>query len=837
MIKGRIIFAFYLVLFFTPILVAVYRDSPPDNDDAQNQNNAVANNSDIITQHKRGYEGKTALHEAVRQNSQYDVERLIAAGLDVHAQDDNGDTALHLAVADDFHMREKLIEKLIEAGASLDIFNEKGQQPLHRAIDGDHYKINHAFKIVEILIEHGADIHTPDTRYGGTPLHWASKSNIGILKFLLKQDINIEEKDNSSNTPIFWAVENSMVHSLALLNPGADINMAHFLLLLDAGANINSVNKYGNTLLHIASIVGNTEVSQKLIDLGLDIRAKNNDGNTILHYASYGGHEKIVRLLLDLGVDSTVQNNAGETALDMGIKYSYVEVVQLLSAPVSDASKNDNITKLLYNIFQQQTGYYPIAYHYLSKETKEEIKKMIIAGADANLKINYAGDRILHWASSNGGPEMVQLLLDAGADIHAKNQSGDTAMHYALRREYNSSVINILIAAGGNTANISITSDGKNLLHLASEEGRVSDVKAQIDMGADVNVRDDYQKTPLHIAIENNHADIVKILLKAGAGNNIKVDRYGNSLLYWAVWQEDAELLKILLDAGAPINLQDNKYGLSPLHRASASGSQEMVQMLLEAGADINAEDKEGKKPAHYAQHVAIAELLGAEKPQLLMDTLNVESSSENSAHDLTTEQVIVRMAENHRRMPWHDAPKKTDKIALAKLYIGLGANINFQQAVRDSLYANWEAADGWTDGTERAFDKADSANDIKSPETSRGFYQDNDDYSDSWYYRSKLTYWLEDFVMKGYPASMLNVHRLHYAHYIKNAGVEDIEILLASKNDNGIPTSINIRDAMGRTPLHIAGEQGNKAVYDALIKMGADSSIKDYRENLAELK
>ena len=44
------------------------------------------------------------------------------------------------------------------------------------------------------------------------------------------------------------------------------------------------------------------------------------------------------------------------------------------------------------------------------------------------------------------------------------------------------------------------------------------------------------------------------------------------------------------------------------------------------------------------------------------------------------------------------------------------------------------------------------------------------------------------------------------------------------------------MRDAMGRTPLHIAGEQGNKAVFNALITIGADTNIKDYRGLLPKL-
>ncbi|MCH9852804.1 MAG: hypothetical protein K0U45_04795 [Alphaproteobacteria bacterium] len=118
-------------------------------------------------------------------------------------------------------------------------------------------------------------------------------------------------------------------------------------------------------------------------------------------------------------------------------------------------------------------------------------------------------------------------------------------------------------------------------------------------------------------------------------------------------------------------------------------------------------------------------------------------------------------------------------------------------------------------------------------------------------YYRSPVTYWLESFIAAGYPASMLDTHQILYPHFMKNATPQTIKDMLANPKQHSLKAnincpfeqkcpltpSINMRDAMGRTPLHIAGLAKNKAIYDFLISQGADITIKDFRDNLPILK
>ena len=193
--------------------------------------------------------------------------------------------------------------------------------------------------------------------------------------------------------------------------------------------------------------------------------------------------------------------------------------------------------------------------------------------------------------------------------------------------------------------------------------------------------------------------------------------------------------------------------------------------------------------------------------------------------------------------------------IALIKLYLSLGAKSDEEipkrlsenaSAIEFSLYHNTIEEGGynsiyiWPDDKHRA-------DDIKAPI--------KEEYSNEFFYRSPVTYWLEEFIESGYPAEMLDTHKLHYPYFMNSASVENVKNMLDNPKAHAIKTnincnedakgepicpltpSINMKDAMGRTPLHIAGNEGNEDVFNYLKNNGADTSIMDYRNNLATLK
>ncbi len=98
-----------------------------------------------------------------------------------------------------------------------------------------------------------------------------------------------------------------------------------------------------------------------------------------------------------------------------------------------------------------------------------------------------------------------------------------------------------------------------------------------------------YGKTPLMLASEEGNLDIVKALIEAGADISIKDSQDCTALVY-ACLSGNAEIVKALIDEGLDINVADNS-SYTPLMRASERGLAEVVKVLLESGANIHAID------------------------------------------------------------------------------------------------------------------------------------------------------------------------------------------------------------------------------------------------------
>jgi ankyrin repeat protein len=118
------------------------------------------------------------------------------------------------------------------------------------------------------------------------------------------------------------------------------------------------------------------------------------------------------------------------------------------------------------------------------------------------------------YASINGHKDVVEFLINKGADIKAKSNEGTTALICAARYGYKD-IVEILINKG---ADIEVkNSDGWTALTLAAREGHKDIVEILINKGADIEAKDDDGWTALMYAANNGHKDIVKFLIDNGA--------------------------------------------------------------------------------------------------------------------------------------------------------------------------------------------------------------------------------------------------------------------------------------------------------------------------------
>ena len=178
----------------------------------------------------------------------------------------------------------------------------------------------------------------------------------------------------------------------------------------------------------------------------------------------------------------------------------------------------------------------------------------------------------LHAALVEGtrNPEVVRLLLDAGADPHAKYR--DTpAVFYA--------------------------------------EAPVTLLQLFLDAGADPHIVGPYGNTLMHGAVFDIRS--VRLLLSLGVAPDAANNIGSTPLLAAVASQVDLAVVQLLIQHGARVNVAVQ--GLTPLHYAVLDNNPPLVSLLLSAGANPNVADNDGQTPLDFAERYgydAIARLL-----------------------------------------------------------------------------------------------------------------------------------------------------------------------------------------------------------------------------------
>jgi cytohesin len=241
----------------------------------------------------------------------------------------------------------------------------------------------------------------------------------------------------------------------------------------------------------------------------------------------------------------------------------------------------------------------------IEKGDIEAVKQHIAAGADVNANDD-GGWAPLHYAALSGRKEIVELLIDEGADMNANEMHGNnTPLDLALSLDW-PEIVDLLRKHGGKHGTILNAATG----------GDIEAVKEFLVAGADVNAKERRGQTPLHAATYRGHTALVELLIANDADVNALsvngktpldwandeiadlIRKHGgkHSTINMAAGAGNAEGVKEFLVAGADVNA--DMYGGTPLHRAAVWGHKEIVELLIDKGADVNVKDvrEEGER-------------------------------------------------------------------------------------------------------------------------------------------------------------------------------------------------------------------------------------------------
>ena len=176
-----------------------------------------------------------------------------------------------------------------------------------------------------------------------------------------------------------------------------------------------------------------------------------------------------------------------------------------------------------------------------------------------------------------GNAARVKALLREGASAKAKDEAGNTALHYASRKD----IAVLLVAAG---APLNARNDDFGMTPLFNVTAEVA--AFLIEKGGDVNARAAKGMTPLTWAVYWDQTEKAELLIAKGASVNAKDDDGKTALHVAANWGKN-DLMRLLIAKGADVNAQDNACW-TPLHWAAFEAEGDTLAMLLAAGADCN---------------------------------------------------------------------------------------------------------------------------------------------------------------------------------------------------------------------------------------------------------
>ncbi|KAF3254428.1 hypothetical protein TWF192_003189 [Orbilia oligospora] len=526
--------------------------------------------------------GWTALHIAAALGDANVVEELLRSGananIDIYIQNTKKETPAEVAVKHGHlqvlkHLlpqanedRISLLQIAAKAGQLLIVNHlldwQGGQsnpdtQNLYKAALIEAAKCGYS-EIVRVLLSAKVE---PNGEVGErrTALHYAAQEDHPeVAKILIAYGANVNSPDSTRNTPLH----------LATMHDGCDVAR----VLVENKADVNAENRSKVSPLHLA--ISRPEIVTLLLNNGADVNAKDSRGRSPLIAACMAEtpKPKIVELLLEAGADTATPDLMGNTAVYHAIKNDHFDIVRLI------CGNNRYVEEFQQTLVQKsrwavEFSRTPMLHYFLERALELQIDITSLRGP--------TGETLIH--AFVASPEFSRLL----AEWEPKVQW--------------SRIINEL------------DNDGCTALYDSACYTKLDTARTLLSIGADINLRNENDWTPLHAAYDS--AEFSELLISNGADVNAMTSHRYTPLMLACLHGYPATV-EVLLKHHPELEPEDFS-GYTALHLSASGGQYEIMRLLLEDGggsvASISKRDKTGNTPLHIAikqEHPTVVELL-----------------------------------------------------------------------------------------------------------------------------------------------------------------------------------------------------------------------------------
>lgn len=473
------------------------------------------------------------------------------------------DTALAFAA---FSGRSAAIKSLLEIGA--DPYDDKdltssdiGWLPLVDCSSRGH------IKSVRVLLDSDADPNQPGPEGVNTALRYAAvNSYTRIARALLEK--GADPNHHLLRLPILVDIAGDQD-----VSAGTKVELIN--LMVEFGALVDAADEEGKTALMHAIEAGVESVVACLLELGASVDVEDDFKRRPLHLAAEKGSEAILELILNKKPNLDCLDTSGRSALSRAVEFPDLARILLEKGASPDLTEYRDFTPLS---LSAEDGF------------TKTVELLLAHGAQVNLRTDITSDTggwtAVCIAAEYDQPDIVKLLVDAGASLSLKSNNGSTPLHVAT-----ASTARVLLQYR-KRLNIDEQNQYKMTpLHCAIEFSPGSELaKLLIDSGANLNLADQDGDTPLSLAAYAGRYDVVKMLLNEEDCSKGLVSPHAKAAVHRAAaWNQNLDIVKLLLENGADVNQIGTNAAGSPLQAACQNKeiAKEMIECFLEHGADL----------------------------------------------------------------------------------------------------------------------------------------------------------------------------------------------------------------------------------------------------------